>query len=197
MFMPQRFVPIFLFSAFLTGCISSQPSPEDQVNRALKLCGLGLDSRSSDAYRVAFEFADKKGTASFDKTASEAVDTQIGIILKQANLKSDTGLKSVVEELNSTRECVTRQVEIARPAKRAELLELCRQDIQRKISPPGNMLYGVVRNWNQATGDLSNSEIVLMNGFFDTGGTASFKLKAKCDIRGGSFNESVVSGVTH
>jgi len=186
--------PVFVILAtiLLCGCASQRISSEDPVNRALKLCGLGIDAKSADAYKAALDFADKKGTASFGSEASEAVNTQIGILLKQADVKSDTSLKAVAEELKATRECVVQQVEMVRPAKKAELLEQCRLDVQRKLSPPGAMSSGVVRNWNHASGTLSGSDIVLMAGKFDTGGSSSFFLKAQCDLQRGVFNESVI-----
>jgi len=166
----------------------------DPVNRALKMCGLGTDAKSADAYKAALEFASNKGTY-FGSEASEAIETQIGILLKQADLKSDSGLKMVVEEMKSTRECVIRQVEFMLPVKKSELLERCRLDAQRKISPPGPIQYGVLRNWNQATRALTDADVVSMVGFFDNGGSSSFNLKVKCDIRGGTFNESVIESV--
>lgn len=183
---------LVLSSIIFCGCANQRISADDPTNKALKLCGLGIDAKSADAYKAAIDFANKKGSASFGSEASEAVDTQIGILLKQADLKSDAGLKAVVEEMRATRECVIKQVEVTRPARRSELLEQCRLDVQRKISPPGQTTYGVLRNWNQATGNLSDAEIVTMTGVFDTGGRSSFALKAQCDLRGGTFNEAVI-----
>jgi hypothetical protein len=183
---------LLLSSAILCGCASQRISTEDPVNKALKLCGLGIDAKSADAYKAAIDFANKKGTASFGSEVSEAIETQMGVLLKQANLKSDTGLKTAVEEMRGTRECVIRQVEMLRPATKSDLLEQCRLDVQRKISPPGTTTYGVLRNWNQFTGNLSSAEIVTMTGLFDTQGTSSFPLKAQCDLRGGKFNEAVI-----
>jgi hypothetical protein len=193
--MYNKTISLFLTCTLLSllcGCAGQRISTEDPVNRALKLCGLGIDAKSADAYKAAFEFANKKGTASFGSEVSEAVDTQIGILLKQADLKSDVGLKAVAEELKATRQCVIQQVEMVRPAKKADLLEQCRLDVQRKLSPPGMTTYGVLRMWNHASGSLSDSEIVSMAGMFDTGGSSSSWLKAQCDLRGGTFNESVI-----
>ncbi len=181
------------YSASILGCASQRISNEDPVNRALKICGLGIDAKSADAYKVALEAAGQKGTASFGSEASQAIETQIGILLKQADLKSDSGLRLVAEEMRSTRECVLKQLEFLRPANKSELLEQCRLDVQRRISPPGNIQFGVLRNWNQTSGTLANSDVVSMSGFFDTRGTSSFNLQAKCDIRGGTFNESVIA----
>lgn len=183
---------LLLSSAIFCGCASQRVSNEDPVNRALKLCGLGIDAKSADAYKAAIDFANKKGSASFGSEASEAIDTQIGILLKQSDLKSDAGMKIAAEEMKSTRECVIKQVEMLRPATRSDLLEQCRLDVQRKISPSGNTQFGVLRNWNQITGNLSDAEIVTMIGYFDTRGSSSFPLKAQCDLRGGKFNEAVI-----
>jgi len=193
--MNKKAVSILLAAITLSGCASQRITSEDPVNRALKICGLGIDSKSADAYKAALDFADKKGAASFGSEASEAVNTQIGILLKLADVKSDASLKTVAEELKATRECVVQQVEIVRPAKKSELLEQCRLDVQRKLSPPGAMGSGVVRNWNHASGTLSSSDIVWMAGMFDTGGSNSFPLRAQCDLQRGTFNESVIQVV--
>lgn len=190
--MSKKLLLALLAPILLYGCASQRISSEDPVNRALKICGLGIDAKSADAYKAALDFADKKAAASFGSEASEAINTQIGILLKQADAKSDAGLKAVAEELKATRECVVQQVEMVRPAKKSELLEQCRLDVQRKLSPPGAMGFGVVRNWNHASSTLSTSDIVLMAGLFDTGGSSSFSLKAQCDLQRGSFNESVI-----
>jgi len=190
----KRTILWMLSFMFLVGCSSQRISMENPVNRALKICGLGIDAKSADAYKAALEFASNKGT-SFGSEASEAIETQIGILLKQADLKSDSGLKIVAEEMKTTRECVIRQVELMRPVKKSALLEQCRLDAQGKISPPGPIQYGVLRNWNQATRALTDADVVSMVGFFDNRGTTSFSLKVKCDIRGGTFNESVIETV--
>lgn len=187
-----KFIFWTFISVLMVGCASQRISNEDPVNRALKICGLGIDAKSADAYKAALEVVSRKGTASFGSEASEAIETQIGILLKQADLKSDSGLRMVADEMRATRECVLRQVELVRPVNKSELLEQCRLDVQRRISPPGNTQYGVLRNWNQASGTLADSDVVSMNGFFDTRGTSSFNLRARCDIRGGTFNESVI-----
>ena len=186
-------IKLLIFAAIfpvIAGCASQRISGEDPVNRALKICGLGIDAKSADAYKAVFDGI--KGTASFVSEASEAVDTQVGILIKQADMKSDPGVRMAAEEMKATRECVVRQVDLTRPASKSELLEQCRLDVQRKISPPGNMQYGVLRNWNQASGKLSDSDVVIMAGYFDAGGDRSFNLRAKCDVSGGKFNESAV-----
>ena len=43
-----------------------------------------------------------------------------------------------------------------------------------------------------ASGTLSGSDIELMEGTFDTGGSSSFQLKAQCDLQRRTFNESVI-----
>ncbi|NHQ89496.1 hypothetical protein [Janthinobacterium lividum] len=188
----RKILALLLFGTILGGCAGQRVSSDDPINRALKLCGLGIDTKSADVYKAAVDFANKKGSVSFGSEVSEAVDTQIGILLKQTDLKSDTGRKDVVDEIQRTRQCVISQVELARPLKKAELLEQCRVDVQRKISPPGNTSSGTLRNWNQASGSFSDSEIVTMTGLFDTRGSSSFWLKAQCDLRGGTFNEAVI-----
>jgi len=194
----HKILALLLTGAMLGGCAGQRVSSDDPINRALKLCGLGIDAKSADVYKAAVDFANKKGAASFGSEVSEAVDTQIGILLKQTDLKSDTARKDVVDEIQRTRQCVISQVELARPLKKAELLEQCRLDVQRKISPPGSTSYGTLRNWNQASGNFSDSEIVTMTGFFDTyGSTSSFLLKAQCDLRGGTFNEAVIQQTSH
>jgi len=181
-----------LVSALVVGCAHQRISDAEPIDRALKICGLGIDAKSADAYKAALESLSGKSSVSFGSEASEAIETQIGILLKQADLKSDSGVRTVAEEMRATRECVLRQVELMRPASKSELLEQCRLDVQRRISPAGSLMYGLLRNWNQASGLLTDSEVVAMNGFFDRGGTSSFDLRALCDIRGGKFNESVI-----
>lgn len=175
-----------------SGCASQRISPEDPVNRALKICGLGIDAKSADAYRAAFDATSKKGSLSFENEASQAIDTQIGILLKQAELKSDATFRLAVEEMKTTRECVLKQVEATRPATKAELLEQCRSDVQRRLSPPGLVGFGVIRYWNQASGKFADNDIVTMTGIFDVGGRDSFQVKVQCDIRNGTFHEAVI-----
>lgn len=190
--MRKNIIFVFLGMILMTGCASQRISSEDQVNRALKICGLGINAKAADAYKAAFDAASQKGTLSFENEASQAIDTQIGILLKQAELKSDSTFRIAVEEIRATRECVLKQIEAIRPITRAELLEQCRLDVQRRLSPPGQRGFGVVRYWNQATGNISDNDIVQMRGVFDVGGADSFPITVKCDIRNGTFNEAAI-----
>jgi hypothetical protein len=181
-------------SVSLIGCASQRISPDEPVNRALKICGLGINAKSADAFKAAIDTADKKGI-SFETEASQAIDTQIGILLKQADMKSDANIRAVAEEMKATRECVVKQVEAARPPARFELLEQCRLDVQRRLSPPGTLSYGVVRYWNYANPNQTSSDIVEMRGLFDTGGISSRQLWARCDLSGSRFNEAIIQRV--
>jgi hypothetical protein len=101
---------LIAISPVVAGCASQRISGEDPVNRALKICGLGIDAKLADAYKAVFDGI--KGTASFVSEASEALDTQVGILFKQADMKSDPGVRMAAEEMKATRECVVRQVDL-------------------------------------------------------------------------------------
>ena len=81
---------LLLAGAILGGCAGQRVSSDDPINRALKLCGLGIDAKFADVYKASVNLANKKGSASFGSEVSGAVDTEIGIVLKQSDLKSDT-----------------------------------------------------------------------------------------------------------
>lgn len=174
------------------GCANQQISSTDPVNTALKICGLGIDAKAADVYRVAYNVASRKGDLSFEATASDAINTQTMVLLKQANLKSDSSLKTAVAEIKSTRSCVLSEMALLQPPTRSDLLEQCRKDVQRKISPPGMATFGTLRFWNQKNGELSHADIVPMTGIVDTGGSSSYRINALCDIRNDRFNESVI-----
>jgi len=178
-------------SVSLISCASQRISSDDPVNRALKICGLGINAKSADAFRAAIDAAEKKGL-SFEAEASQEVETQIGILLKQADLKSDANVRAVAEEMKATRECVVKQVDAARPPTRSDLLEQCRLDVQRRLSPPGPVGYGVVRYWNHSNPNQASSDIVEMRGLFDTGGNSSEWLLVRCDLSGSRFNEAII-----
>jgi len=79
-----------------------------------------------------------------------------------------------------------------RPPTRPDLLELCRQDVQRRISPAGPIQYGTLRGWGQLVDDSAyRTDIPVMHGLFDTGGNSSYRVKVKCDIRGNRLNDVV------
>jgi len=185
------FLAFTALSISLIGCASQRISTDEPVNRALKICGLGINAKSADAYKAAFDTADKHGV-SFEAEASQAVETQIGILFKQAEMKSDASIKAVAEEMKATRECVVKQVDAARPATKADLLEQCRLDVQRRLSPPGPIGYGVVRYWNHSNPNQVGNDIVEMRGLFDTGGNSSARLLVRCDLRGARFNEAII-----
>lgn len=180
-----------VLSVLLVGCASQRISTDEPVNRALKICGLGINAKSADAYKAAFDTAEKRGL-SFEIAASQAIETQIGNLLKQAEMKSDANVKAVAEEMKATRECVVKQVDAARPATRADLLEQCRLDVQRRLSPPGPVSYGIVRYWNRSNPNQAASDIVEVSGLFDTGGTSSRQLLVRCDLRESRFNEAII-----
>jgi hypothetical protein len=189
----KKCVFIVLTVIAAAGCASQRVSTDEPVNRALKICGLGIDARSADAFRLAIESAEKKG-GSFETEASNAVQTQVGILLKQAEQKTDASTRAVAEEIKATRECVISQVSASKPATRADLLEQCRLDIERRLSPPGPIKYGTLRGWIHEYSDTQgqDSDFVVMQGMFDTGGCTSTPYKVRCDLRNGRFNEAVV-----
>lgn len=191
MFKIIRLFTCAALSVVLIGCAGQRISTDEPVNRALKICGLGINAKSADAYKAAFDNAEKRGLF-FEVEASQAVETQIGILLKQAEMKSDASIKAVAEEMKATRECVVKQVDATRPATKSDLLEQCRLDVQRRLSPPGPVSHGVLRYWNHSNTNQLGSDIVEMRGLFDTAGSSSAWLLVRCDIRESRFNEAII-----
>jgi hypothetical protein len=178
--------------AELSACASTSTQLTDPMDIALKTCGLGINTQSAYVFKVAYEVAAKKSSIEFDNTMSQSIDTQYAAILKALGGKSPDATQAVITEIKDLRSCVIGQVSSLRPLSRPELLEQCRQDVQRRISPPWPTQYGTLRAWNQLIDDKQyRADEPVMTGFFDTGGDTGYRVKAKCDIRKGRLNDVV------
>lgn len=183
-------VPVLIVG--LSACAPASTRLTDPVDIALKTCGLGINTQSAYVFKVAYEVAAKKSSVEFDNTMNQSIDTQEAAILKTLGGKSPDATQAVIGEIKDLRSCVIAQVSVLRPTSRPELLEQCRQDVQRRISPPGTTQYGTLRAWNQLVDDKEyRADEPVMEGLFDTGGTSSFRVKARCDIRKGRLNDVV------
>ena len=176
----------------LTACAPAPTRLTDPVDLALKTCGLGISEQSASVFKVAYEIAVKKSSVEFNTTMSQSIDTQEAAILKALGAKSPDAAKVVVDEIKDMRACVLTQASALRPVSRTDLIEQCRQDVQRRISPPGPIQYGTLRAWSQLPDDRAfRADIPVMEGFFDTGGGTGYRVKARCDIRGNHLNDVV------
>ncbi|MFC2974636.1 hypothetical protein ACFOJE_20805 [Azotobacter bryophylli] len=176
--------------AILQSCTST-PAETDPVNIALKSCGMGLSTQTTYIFKTAFAVANKKGGVEFSNTMNNSVDMQESALLKQLSDKSAESTKAILAEIKDVRECVIMQSAQLRPASRTELLERCREDLQQRISPRGNISYGTLRLWTQQRDDPRyKKDMPVMAGHFDNGG-AGFAVKAQCDIRGGTLQEVI------
>ncbi len=178
----------------ITGCAGITQKENSSINSALTLCGLGSNEKASDAMKIAFENAEKKSSGGFELAANNEIETQITILLKQYGSTSNESLKFAADQIKDTRECAIKQYNSMRKPSKSELLEMCRVDVQNKLSPKGFISYGTLQNWNTENNKLSgNNEVVKMVGFFNTGGSNSSLIKVTCDLRNNKFNESVIT----
>lgn len=116
-----------------------------------------------------FRGRSEKGAADFSLSMNQSVDTQEASLLKQMD-KSPESTKAILGEVKSFRECVIAQSSALRPATRLDLLEQCRVNMQNRISPPGNVSYGMLRYWNQRPNDPRYTyDTPIMGGFLIMG----------------------------
>lgn len=182
----RKIVACLIIFTCIQGCAQSQTKLTDPVNTALKICGMGLSTQTAYVFKAAYEISAKKSSSDFGLTMSQSVDTQEATLLKQLGDKSSDSTKAIIGEIDHLRQCVIAQSAALRPASRLELLEQCRLDVQHRISPPGLVQYGILREWTQLTDDPEyRHDIPVMGGLFDTGGDSSFPVREQCDIRNG------------
>ncbi len=163
----MRTFSVILVVGLLTGCVGAQPKQTAVIDNALRLCGLGSNSLAYDSLKVALNVASNQPNASFENTANAQIETQITILLRQAEItKNDSSIKFATEQMNATRDCAVKEVALARNPSRAELLEQCRVDVYNKLQP-NSIKSGVLDFWNQADGELSGTKnIVKMQGYY-------------------------------
>lgn len=188
--------PFLLLPMFLLGACATQTQTEraqtTAINQAITICGIGSESQVSDIYKAALDTALQKGaSASFEVTFGSSIKSEETALLQSLGSKSPDSAKAIIDEIDKTRECVIQQTNLRQPQTRAQSLEECRVAAQGKLSPPGPIGYGVLRNWNQLPQDSEYSEShPVMGALFDTGGSSSFRVRVKCEIENGRFTEA-------
>lgn len=182
--------------AIVHGCAtqSEERASSTAINQAITMCGIGSESQASTIYKAAFDITrNRAGTLSFETNMAESIKAQQTTLLQSLGEKSPDSTTAIIEEIGRTRECVIAQSRRLLPRTRAEALEDCRLDVQRRISPPGTMQYGVLRYWNQLPDDPDYSSThPIMSGVFDTGGTSSFSVRVRCEMSNGRFEEALI-----
>ncbi|MFM0596073.1 MULTISPECIES: hypothetical protein [Paraburkholderia] len=190
---PSLLLPVFLLGACATQT-QTEHAQSTAINQAITICGIGSESQVSDIYKAAFDITLKKSVStSFEATMTQSIKAEETALLQSIATKSPDSSKAIVEEIDKTRECVIEQTNLLRPQTRADALEACRLDVQHRISPPGPTSYGVVRYWNQLPQDPEYSAAhPIMSGLFDSNGTNSFPIRARCDMPNGRFEEATI-----
>ncbi|WP_323883952.1 MULTISPECIES: hypothetical protein [Aeromonas] len=183
---------LVMAAILLAGCSAITLNSESPEDKALKLCGLGISQQAQDTMKLAIQKAADNPGADFTAEANKQIETQVTILLKQADLSNDKALAFVAEEMKRTRDCAVNRVALEIPISKSELQEACRIDVQRKLTPTGRE--GTLRNWNTADGKLiGNRKEIEMSGYFDRGGCKSASVLAVCDFNSNRFNEAVIT----
>lgn len=188
MYKSLTLVSIFL----LSGCANFGPKSIEE--KAVYICGLGISDLAKDSLVASLEKASTNPNGVFSYEAKEYTETQVTLFFKQAQINNNEALKIAAEEIKATRDCAIEYVDLRRPilTSNSELQEMCRLDVERKLTPKGNK--GTLAQWNLPNGEfMKDKEVVIMRGVFSNGGCRSQLIEAKCRFEGKNFSESVIT----
>lgn len=176
----------------LSGCANFGTKSLEE--KAVYICGLGISDLAKDSLVASLEKASSNANGAFSYEAKEYTETQVTLFFKQAQINNNEALKIAAEEIKATRDCAIEYVDLRRPTltSNSELQEMCRLDVERKLTPKGNK--GTLAQWNLPNGEfMRDKEVVTMRGVFSNGGCSSLLIEAKCRFEGKNFAESVIT----
>lgn len=188
--MSKLFFIVCTISIFI-GCATKDV--DAPINRAIKMCGLGIDSESSLYYKTAFELSSKSGGLTFEKNMKEKLDSQVMSLMKNKNFQDKANAKDILQEIKDNRECIINYSKMFLPKTRAEQISICMDDLQNRITGKDKRSFsGEVKNWfEQEKHPKHTSKSPVVSLYVDHGGTASYYLLVQCQFNDNSEYESL------
>jgi len=188
--MRKLFLYIYVISLF-AGCASK--NPDEPIDRAIKMCGLGINSESKLYYKTAFELSDKSGGLTFEENMKENLDTQVMSLMKSKSFQDKADAKDILDEIKQNRHCVIAYSKMFLPKSRAERVSMCMDDLQDRLKGKNKRSWsGEVKNWfvvEEHPAYTNKSPIVTL--FVDHGGRKSYHLLVQCNFNDNYEYESL------
>jgi len=177
----------------ICGCSTLSPYRSSSlVDRAIKECGIGYSTEAAAAFKSAYEFAGRKGSADFSSNMKEGLNSQIMAFAINDNIAKRADANQLVSLIKGTQECVIERVDSLRPKTQSELISDCRDDLQRRVN-------GRTEGWPKVKNyfaredhpEFSKSNLV-MSAFIDHGGRNSRYIWVNCKIEGNRYVDLAV-----